>query len=97
MGPPSWQWLVAAYESSGRMFAPGGLEAVETPVLILAAQKDRLVSIDAIREAAERLPDCRLCVDPEAAHEVFRERDEIRDPLMAEVAAFLEGRAAARP
>ncbi|MBC2777472.1 alpha/beta hydrolase [Parasphingopyxis sp. GrpM-11] len=97
MGPPSWQWLVAAYESSARMFAPGGLEAVETPVLILAAQKDRLVSIGAIREAAARLPDCRLYVHPEAAHEVFRERDEIRDPLMAEVAAFLEGCAAARP
>jgi lysophospholipase len=95
IGPPSWQWLVAAYESSDRMFAPGTFESANIPVLILAAQKDRLVSIEAIREAAGRLPDCRLYIHPEAAHEVLRECDDMRDLFMAEVAAFLEGRAGA--
>ncbi len=90
IGPPSWHWLLASYRSSARMFARGALEAVATPVLIVAATADKLVSIKAIREAARRLPDCRLVEFAEAAHELFRESDSYRDPVMAEVQTYLE-------
>jgi lysophospholipase len=92
IGPPSWQWLVAAYASSAAMFAPGTFERVTTPVLIVAAKKDRLVDSRAILQAARRLPDARLFMHDHAAHEVLRERDDMRDLFMAEIAAFLEKR-----
>lgn len=95
LGPPSWSWLAAAYASSAAMFAPGTFERVATPVLIVAAEHDRLVRVDAIREAARRLPDSRLLIHGEAAHELLRERDDIRDGVMAEIAAFLDDRAPA--
>ncbi|NNC72268.1 MAG: alpha/beta hydrolase [Sphingomonadaceae bacterium] len=90
LGPPSWRWLVSSYASSKAMFAAGVLERVTTPVLIVAAKGDRLVSLKAIREAAERLPNAKLIVDDKAAHEVLRESDEIREPLMKQIAAFLK-------
>ncbi len=96
LGPPSWRWLSAAYESSKIMFAPGALEAVTTSVLIVAAQHDRLVSASGIREAASRLADVRLVMNPEAAHEVLRERDNIRNRMMAEIRDFLDAKAPPR-
>lgn len=93
IGPPSWQWLVSAYASSAAMFAPDTFEKVTTPVLIVAALKDRLVDANAIKEAARRLPNAKLLMHDHAAHEVFRERDDMRDEFMAEVMRFLDERA----
>lgn len=92
IGPPSWKWLVSAYASSAAMFAPGTFEAVTTPVLILAAAQDRLVQARAIYEAAERLPNAELYMHDHAAHEVLRERDDMRSAFMARIAEFLEKR-----
>ncbi|MCA1749086.1 MAG: alpha/beta fold hydrolase [Parasphingopyxis sp.] len=96
LGPPSWRWLVSAYASSAAMFAEGVLEKIDVPVLMVATAQDRLVSADAIREAAERLPDVRLYMHEIAAHELLRERDDIRDEVMREIVDFLEARAPAR-
>ncbi len=92
MGPPSWQWLVAAYRSSAAMFAEGAFEKVTIPILFVAAERDKLVSAGAIREAHERLPNSSLLMHPGSAHELLREVDAIRDETMEEVAAFLEER-----
>lgn len=92
LGPPSWRWLVSAYASQAEMFAEGRFEKLDIPVLMVAAERDRLVSAEAIREAAERLPDARLYMHAIAAHELLRERDDIRDEVMAEIADFLDSR-----
>lgn len=92
IGPPSWRWLIASYKSSSAMFAPSTFEQVTTPVLIVAAKKDKLVDSRAIYEAAERLPDAHLFVHDRAAHEVLRETSHMRAQFMAEIDAFLEKR-----
>lgn len=92
LGPPSWAWLSAAYRSATELRRPGAVEHIATPMLIVGTDGDRLVSPRAIREVAGRLPNAKLVMlGEEAAHEVLRERDELRDPLMAEIAAFLDG------
>lgn len=96
LGPPSWGWLAAAYASAARLAAPGVLERVRTPLLLLAAERDRLVRADAIRAAAARLPDAELVMSPDAAHELLREADTIRLPAMAAIDRFLDARAPAR-
>lgn len=93
IGPPSWQWLVSAYASSAVMFAPGTFEKVTTPVLVVAALQDRLVDANALQEAARRLPNAKLIMHDQAAHDVLRERDDIRDEFIVEIARFLEERA----
>ncbi|MXO74889.1 alpha/beta fold hydrolase [Altererythrobacter aerius] len=97
MGPGSWGWVVQAYASMRRLMAPGVLERVKMPVLILAAQNDKLVAYRAIAAAAARLPDCRLVTfGPESHHEILREVDAVRDRALAEIDSFLDSRAPPR-
>ncbi len=91
MGPGSWGWVAAALRSMTVLARPGNVEAVDLPVLMLAASHDRLVSFPAIRRAARRLPDCELAVfGAEARHELLRERDPVRDKALAMIDRFLD-------
>ncbi len=91
--PPSWLWLAAALRSIARLDAPGVLEAVTVPMLIVATPRDRLVSASAIRRAAARLPDARL-VELDGAHELLREADGVRLAAFAAIDDFLDERVA---
>lgn len=94
LGPPSWGWMAAAARSFAVLDRPGAMEAVKTPMLILGTDGDRLVSPQAMRRAAGRLPNAELLMlDKTAAHEVLREVDTARDRLMARINEFLETRA----
>ena len=61
------------------------------PVHIVATTADRLVGVRAIRRAEARLP--RVDVQwfgAEAAHEILREVDEVRDRALEGIDRFLE-------
>lgn len=91
MGPGSWGWVAASLESAALLGRAGMLEAVDTPVLIVAAQADRLVSFAAIRRVAARLPQCELVTfGPEAHHELLRECDAVRDRALEAIDLFLD-------
>jgi lysophospholipase len=91
MGTGSWGWAAAALRSMAVLGQPGKLEAVEVPVLLLAAAHDRLVSFRAIRRAAARLPNSEFAVfGPEARHELLRESDPVRDKALAMIDRFLD-------
>jgi lysophospholipase len=91
LGPPSWQWLNAAYRSLAMLESPGTLENINTPLLILAAERDGLVDTQAIRRAAKRIGGARLHVyGPEAAHEILREADAVRSDALHRIDAFLD-------
>jgi lysophospholipase len=97
MGPGSWGWVERAYASMRALFAPGVLESVRIPVLIVATSNDKLVAIGAIERAAARLPNCQLVrFGAEAHHEILREIDPVRDRAMAAIAEFLDRAAPAR-
>jgi lysophospholipase len=93
LGNPSWGWIRAALEGARRLEAPGLLEGVRTPVLMLAGGRDRLVSAPAIRAAARRLPDARVSLFPNARHELLREADRDRLAAMAAIDRFFDERA----
>jgi lysophospholipase len=82
-------WIAAAFASLDALKAPGVLEAVTTPLLILTAANDRLVDSAAAARLAKRLPDARVESIAHAAHELLREADAIRDPVLARVDGFL--------
>lgn len=91
MGPGSWGWVERAYASMRGLFAPGVLEAIQIPVLLLGAEHDKLVDIKAIREATRRLPHSELIAfGVESHHEILREVDAVRDRAMDAVASFLD-------
>jgi len=91
MGPGSWRWVERAYTSWALLEAPGALESVTVPVLLVSTSADKLVSHAANLAAAARLPKGEImALGEEAAHEVLREVDAVRDPIMARIAAFLD-------
>lgn len=89
IGPPSWGWLDAAFRSTGSL-TPDVLRRVQTPILIVGANHDRLVSSRAIRRAAKLLPKAELLVFPRAAHEILRESDPVRLAALARIDDFLD-------
>ncbi len=91
MDAPSWGWLRAAYRSIDKLLAPGRVEEIELPVLILASRADRLVSAVAIEALAKRLSKARLhFYGAEAAHEILREADPVRNDALTRIDAFLK-------
>lgn len=97
MGAASWGWIERALASIRLLEAPGILEAVDIPVLILATRADGLVTWPAIRRAAARLPRAELLVfGPECRHEILREADPVRDCAMKAIKEFLDRFAPAR-
>jgi lysophospholipase len=96
LGAPSWSWVAAAYASIAALGRPGVLESIDTPLLLIAAERDRLVSERAIRAAATRLPDVRLRMFANSGHELLREADPVRRLAMAAIDRFLDERAVAR-
>ncbi|WFL78043.1 alpha/beta hydrolase [Altererythrobacter arenosus] len=90
MGPGSWGWVEQAYASMRGLFAPGRLESVTTPVLLVATSNDKLVSYPATEQAAARLPNAELVgFGEEAHHEILREIDAVRDRAMDAISEFL--------
>jgi len=98
IGPASWRWVERAAASIERLRAAGVLEAVQTPVLLLAAKQDALVAWHAIERAAARMPRGQLVAwGPEARHEVLREVDAVREQALVAVDDFLSRIGPARP
>lgn len=90
MGPASWHWVERAYASWRLLEEPGGMEQVETPVLIFSTTSDKLVSHFANVNAIERLPNGEMLeFGEEAHHEILREVDEVRGRAMDGIAEFL--------
>jgi lysophospholipase len=89
LGAPTWGWLKAAYASSAAL-TPAKLAAVTIPILLIATERDRLVSPAAIRRAASLLPNAELEMFDDSAHEILRERDEVRLRALARIDSFLD-------
>lgn len=91
LGPPSFGWMRAAFRSRAATFTEEKLGSVDLPILIIGAERDRLVSAAAIREAAALLPRVELEMMPDARHEILRDADDVRDRALARIDAFLAG------
>lgn len=91
MGPGSWGWVAAAMASIRGLGRRGVLEGVDLPVHIVATTVDRLVGHRAIARAEARLPRVSSqWFGPEAAHEILREVDAVRERALEAIDRFLE-------
>jgi len=79
LGGVTHQWLYATFESIDRLLKAGFLEEIKTPILMVAAGKDRVVSNKAQENINVRLPLCRLVALEKSKHEILVEADDIRE------------------
>jgi lysophospholipase len=90
LGPPSLGWLAAAYASTLWTEGEGRLEQLNTRLLIVGTEGDKLVSPAAIHRIASRIKGVRLKMwGKEASHEILREVDPVRDAVLSEIDDFL--------
>ena len=83
IGALTWGWLDFALKAGAAIAAPGGLEAVDIPVTIVAAAHDHLVLNTADREAVRRLPHGDYLEVEHAFHEILMETDAVRSQVFA--------------
>ncbi len=94
LGPPSWRWVVRAFESTRRLRASKRAKLMKVPVLMLVADYDKLVRAADAMTVAGVLPDCRVVrFGKECAHEILREVDPVRNRALGEIDIFLSARA----
>lgn len=93
LGPPSWRWVLKAFESTRRLRDDPRLATMRVPVLMLVAEADKLVSAKAALQVAERLPDVQVeRFGLESAHEILREADGVRNRAISTIDLFLAAR-----
>lgn len=80
---PTVGWLAATRRSVAILRGPGYPERIATPVLMISAGDDRVVSNAAQAQLAARLPDYRLETIAHARHEPLMETDEVRTRVFA--------------
>ncbi|MGY4398496.1 lysophospholipase [Sphingomonas sp. UYAg733] len=96
LGPPSWRWVMQAFESTRRQRDDPRLKTMTVPTLLIVAEADKLVNPKAALQVAARLPDARVVrFGRESAHEVLREADAVRNRAIGEIDIFLASRAQA--
>jgi lysophospholipase len=67
------------------------MEAMTIPVLLMATTADHLVDTKRIIRDSKRLPNCELLLfGREAAHELLREADPVRNRCLSAIDQFFE-------
>nr|WP_244641970.1 alpha/beta hydrolase [Chelatococcus reniformis] len=91
VGDPTISWLNAAFRCMATLTEPRFGAAITTPILVIGAGEDRIVSTLAVERFATRLKSGHAIVIPASLHEVLMEREPIRDAFFAAFDAFIPG------
>ncbi len=81
IGGVTWAWLNAAFESIKELNRLETIQKISTPILMLSAQKDTVVSSRAQKKLSEKLPNCKFLSIKGAFHELLFEENRIHNQL----------------
>jgi lysophospholipase len=79
LGGVTWGWLQATFKSIDLLASPGYAEKIQTPILMVCAEKDKIVPLDAQKKICNRLNNCQFVLASKARHEILRENDTIQN------------------
>lgn len=86
---PTYGWVNAAIKASNAIHAPGALDGIETPTLIITAGAEKQIDGADHAEIAKRNENISLETIPGALHEIMMERDELRAAYFKAFDAFV--------
>lgn len=87
---PTWGWVKESFRSRDWLMEEGRFDAVTMPVLMTTAEIDHYVLTEPQKVICDRIPNCRQEVFTGALHEIYMERDDIRDRWLESVTRFLD-------
>ena len=79
LGGATWGWLNAAYKSIDLILKEDYASTIKTPILIVNAQKDKLVKRSSQEKISNWIPNSSFVSMKNAFHEILFEKKEIRD------------------
>ena len=79
IGSVTFGWLDATFDSIQQIMSDGYPEGIATPVKMISAGGDEIVSIAAQKKISQRLPNCDFVMIPDALHELLIETDAVLD------------------
>jgi lysophospholipase len=88
IGGVSYAWVHAAFSSCQLLEGTGYAEAIATPTLFLAAEREVLVDNVAMQAFAARMPAAQFEIIADGRHELFREREAIRTNVLRKIFMF---------
>ncbi len=88
LGGVTYGWLSATLKSIDILTQPGFAAKITTPILMVIAGNDKIVSINAQKQFCTMLPNCKLIEISEARHEIFKETDAVRSIFWREFNRF---------
>jgi lysophospholipase len=91
VGAPTVRWVKAALEAMREVMSPARSSMVRVPVLIVAADIERVTSTEACHRLAAKEPSVVTVVAEYSRHEILMERDHVREQFWAAFDAFIEG------
>ncbi|MBU0859201.1 MAG: alpha/beta hydrolase [Alphaproteobacteria bacterium] len=91
IGFPTPGWFAAAIKSADIVRNPKFLEQINTPVMILTAERDSMVSVKSQERAALHLPNAALVKLRGAKHGLWYDNDRVQDQLWNAVSTFTAG------
>ena len=88
LGPPSVPWLIKSFKRGRKSIRPKEIQKIKMPILILQGEQDVVVSNEQSKEFCKVIPqNCELKIF-DGKHELFIEKDPVRDQVIAEVLQF---------
>ena len=89
LGGVTYSWLAAAFDSIDLLLSKGYAERISSPVFIISAGKDRIVSETAQKAICSRMYNCRFVSISDSYHEILKERDKVRNIFWREFDGFI--------
>jgi lysophospholipase len=89
LGGVTYGWLNATFQSIEMLSADGYAAGINTPILILSAEKERIVSNSAQQQLSDKIPSCTFQTIPGSRHEILNESDSIQALFWREFDRFV--------
>ena len=90
LGGVTYGWLSATFASIEKLTQPGFAAKIRIPVLMVGAESDKIVSIEAQQRTCSRMGNCRFYLIPDARHEILMETDAVRSIFWDQFDMFIE-------
>jgi lysophospholipase len=92
VGAPTIRWVSAAFRAMRDVMVPPKHSMVRVPVLVVAADIERVTSTEACHVLSAKEPNVVTVVVEYSRHEILMERDHVREQFWAAFDAFIEGK-----
>ena len=91
VGDVTWAWLKASFDSIHILKSKRYTSEISTPILLISAGKDSVVSISAQQKICSEMPCCTFVSIPGSFHEILHETDAIRKIFWNNFDKFTDG------